>query len=163
NALLDLRPHAWELQFARAHDQLGNREFGGALESLRQIPLDSPNAERGADVLADRVSLGDAAAVSLPTSAIKQDPMLDACLQGRFAYSRAALLEAVAAFDRCREAAQVRRDYIHVRDAASFAALAAVEANAGDAIQRIDGAARLCHEQNVQSCETELLGLRAFL
>ena len=163
NALLDLRPQAWELQFARAHDQMGNREFAGALSSLKQIPLDGPDAERVADVLADRVSLGDMAAISLPTTAIKQDPMLDACLQGRFAYSRAVLREAIAAFDRCREAAQVRRDYIHARDASMFAALAAVEANAADAVQRVDGSARLCHEQNVQTCETEMLGLRAFL
>jgi DNA-binding winged helix-turn-helix (wHTH) protein len=163
NALLDLRPQAWSLQFARAHDQLGNREFAGALNSLQQIPLDIPDAEQVADVLADRVSLGDQAAASLVTRAIRADAMLDACLQGRFAYSRGALIDAVGAFDRCGEAALVRRNYLHVRTAAMFGALAAVETGAVDALQRVDAAARQCHEQNVQSCETELLGLRAFL
>lgn len=163
NALLDLRPQAWVLQFARAHDQMSRREFPGALASLQQIPRDIPDAEQVADMLADRVSLGDAAAASLVTPAIKADAMLDACLQGRFAYSRAALPEAIAAFDRCRDAAQLRRNYMHARDAAAFAGFAALEAGTPDSIQRIDGAARLCHEQNVQTCEVEMLGLRALL
>ena len=163
NALLDLRPQAWELQYARAHDQLGNREFAGALASLQQIPLDIPDAERVADVLADRAALGDALAGSLPTPAIKNDPMFDACLQARLAYSRAALAQAIGIFDQCRAAAEARRDYVHARDAAMFAALAAVEAGTADAAPRVDGAARLCHEQNVQTCEVEMLGLRAFL
>lgn len=163
NALLDLRPQAWVLQFARAHDQMGNREFAGALRSLQQIPLDIPDAEQVADALADRVSLGDAAAAAAVTPAIRGDAVLDACLQGRFANSRAALAEAIAAYDRCRDAATPRRDYIHARDAAVFAAMAALEAGAADAMQRVDGAARLCHEQNVQTCEAEMLSLRAFL
>lgn len=163
NALLDLRPQAWILQFARAHDQLANHEFPGALRSLQQIPLDIPDAAQVADVLADRVSLGDAAAAALATSAIKSDAVLDACTQGRFAYSRAALAESIADFDRCRAAAEPRRDYLHARDAAVYAALAAVEASAVDAVQRVDGAARLCHDQQMQTCETEMLGLRAFL
>jgi len=163
NALLDLRPQAWALQFARAHDQLGNHEFAGALKSLQQIPRDTPDADQLADILADRVSLGDAVAASQVTPAITRDAVLNACLQGRFAYSRGALDEAVAAFDRCRETALVRRDYLHARDAAAYAALAAVEANTADAVQRVESASRLCHEQQVQSCENELLALRAFL
>jgi DNA-binding winged helix-turn-helix (wHTH) protein len=163
NALLDLRPEAWVLQFARTHDQLANREFAGALLSLQQIPLEIPDPEQVADVLADRVSLGDQAAASSVTKAIREDAMLYACLQGRFGYSRGALTEAVAAFDRCREAAGARRDYIRARNAAVYAALAALEEGSADATQRVDGAARLCHEQNVQSCEVEMLGLRAFL
>ena len=163
NALLDLRPQAWSLQYARAHDQLGNREFAGALKSLQQIPLDIPDADQVAEVLADRVSLGDTAAVALVTPAIKADAVIDACTQGRFAYSHAEFAASIAAFDRCRETAEARRDYVHARDGAMFAALAALEAGKADAVQRIDGAARLCHEQNVQSCEVEMLGLRAFL
>jgi len=163
NALLDLRPRAWLLQYARAHDQLGNHEFAGALSSLQQIPVDIPDAAQVADVLADRVSLGDMAASSQMTSAIQADAMLDACLRGRFAYSRRALAEATVAFDRCRELAQVRRDYVHARDAGVYAAVVALDAAAADATQRVDAAARLCHDQNVQSCEAEMLGLRAFL
>jgi DNA-binding winged helix-turn-helix (wHTH) protein len=163
NALLDLRPQAWWLQFARAHDQLGNREFVGALGSLQQIPLDIPDAEQVADALADRFSLGDAAAQTLVTNAIRNDGVFDACLQGRFAYSRIDLAGAIAAFDRCHAAAEARRDYLHVRDAAVIAALAALEAGDAGAAQRVDRAARLCHEQNVQSCEVEMLGLRAFI
>jgi DNA-binding winged helix-turn-helix (wHTH) protein len=163
NALLDLRPQAWRLQFARAHDQLANREFAGALSSLQQIPLNVADADQVADVLADRVSLGDTAAASQVTPAIESDVVVKACLSGRFAYSRGALGKAIAAFDRCREAAQVRRDYYHARTAGMYAALAAVEGGDVDAVQRVDGTARLCHEQNVQSCEMEMSGLRAFL
>jgi DNA-binding winged helix-turn-helix (wHTH) protein len=163
NALLDLRPQAWSLQFGRAHDQLANREFPGALSSLQQIPLSVPDADQVADVLADRVALGDTAAAAQVTGAIENDVVVKACLDGRFAYSRGALVAAVAAFDRCREAALVRRDYFHARNAAMFAAAAALDAGAADALQRVDGAARLCHEQNVQSCEMEMLGLRTFL
>lgn len=163
NALLDLRPQAWVLQFARAHDQMGNREFAGSLQSLKQISLDGPDADQIADALADRVSLGDTAAVELVPPAISKDDMLNGYVQGRFAYSRADLQEAVAHFDRSRKAAEVRRDYVHMSDAAMFAAMAAMEAGATDATQRVDGAARLCHEQNLQTREAEMLSLRAYL
>jgi DNA-binding winged helix-turn-helix (wHTH) protein len=163
NALLDLRPQAWQLQYARAHDQLGNHEFAGALRSLQQIPMDIPDSEQVSEVLADRASLGDQDAATQVTRGIRADPMLDSCLQGRFAYSRGELAQAITAFDRCGEVAQVRRNYIHARTAAEYAALAAVDAETPDALHRADAAARLCHEQNVQSCEVEMLGLRAFL
>jgi DNA-binding winged helix-turn-helix (wHTH) protein len=163
NAMLDLRPQAWHLQYARTHDQLGNHEFAGALVSLQQIPLDIPDPGQVADILTERVALGDTIAAELVTSAIRRDPVLDAFVRGRFAYSRADLGTSIAAFDQCRDVAESRRDYLRARDADLYAAMAATEKGGADATARVDHALRLCREQNVQSCEAEMLGLRAFL
>jgi hypothetical protein len=116
-------------------------------------------------VLVDRVSLGDAAAEDLArnTPVISRDAMLDAYVHGRLAYSRRDLAGAITSFDRCRDLAEARRDYVRARTSSVFAALAALELGAPDATLRVDQSARLCHEQNVQSCEAEMLGLRAFL
>lgn len=165
NALLDLRPQAWSLQFARAHDQLANREFAGALNSLQQIPLDIPDLRQVADVLADRIALGDAAAQTLALNqrAIAHDDVLGPYLRGRVAYSRGDLAAAIAAFDLSRERAEAQRDYLLARTSSVYAALAALDAGTADATARVELAVRLCHEQNVQGCEFEMLGLRAFL
>jgi DNA-binding winged helix-turn-helix (wHTH) protein/tetratricopeptide (TPR) repeat protein len=164
NALIDLRPQAWYLQYSSAHEQLGNRELAGALRSLQQIPLDQNDSELLAEVVTDRISLGDHDAKFLATSlpAINQDPVAAAYVRGRAAYSRGDLAQAMDAFDRCRTAAGERREYAMQRRASEFGALAALESDSDDAAQRIDATIRLCHDQDEQSCETEMLGLQAF-
>lgn len=165
NALLDLRPQAWTLQYARAHDQLGARELSGALRSMQQISIDTPAANTLAEILTDRVSLGDsnAEALALKLPSITQDPVLDPFVRGRFAYSRGELRAAIEAFDRARDAAQTQRAYTIERDAAIYAALAALESSAPDAARRVDAAARLCHEQDAQLCEVEMLGFESYV
>jgi len=165
NAMLDLRPNAWVLHYARAHDQLGNRELAGALRSLQQIPLDIPDAAQVAEVLTDRRSLGDesAEALAAQSTAINNDPVLVAYVQGRMAYSRGDLAEAITQFDRCRALAEEHREYSRQGEATLFAALAALEAGTADAGQRVDATVRLAHELNIQSWEAPMLGLQAFL
>lgn len=164
NALIDLRPQAWYLQYSSAHDQLGNRELAGALRSLQQIPLDQTDGELLAEVVTDRISLGDREAKSLlkDLPAINRNPVADAYFRGRAAYSRGDLTQAMNAFDESRTAAGERRAYSMQRRASEFGALAALEADSDDAAQRIDATIRLCHDQDEQSCETEMLGLQAF-
>ena len=165
NAMLDLRPHAWVLQYARAHDQLGARELAGALRSLQQIPLDIPDTAQVAEVLADRRSLGDASAQALAAQnkAIQDDPVLSAYERGRMAYSRGDLAESIAAFDQCRNVAEEHREYSRQSEVSLFGALAALEAGRADVAQRVDATVRLAHEQNIQSWEASMLGLQAFL
>ncbi|MEO7324570.1 MAG: winged helix-turn-helix domain-containing protein [Dokdonella sp.] len=164
NALIDLRPQAWYLQYSSAHDQLGNRERAGALRSLQQIPLDQTDGELLAEVVTDRISLGDRDARSLATELppINQNPVAAAYVRGRAAYSRGDLAQAMEAFDQCRTAAGERRQYTMQRRASEFGALAALESDSDDAAQRIDATIRLCHDQDEQSCETEMLGLQVF-
>jgi DNA-binding winged helix-turn-helix (wHTH) protein len=164
NALLDLRPQAWFLHYSSAHDQLGNRELAGALRSLQQIPLDQSDGDLLAEVVTDRISLGDRAAESLATRLrpIERDPVLAAYVRGRAAYSRGDLSQAVEAFDQCRTSAEERREYALQWQASVLGALAALESGRGDAAQRTDAAIRLCHDQGEQSCEVEMLGLQAF-
>lgn len=165
NALLDLRPRAWFLQYSRSHDQLGRRELAGALRSLQQIPLDIPDARQLAEVLADRVALGDTAAVqiALDLRAVATDPVLSAYLEGRIAYSRGDLAASVAAFDRCRGVAEERRAYEYQLRGSAFAALAAVESGAADAAARVHAAALLSAEQLRRTQEVEMLGLGVFV
>jgi tetratricopeptide (TPR) repeat protein len=165
NAMLDLRPHAWVLHYARAHDQLAGRELAGALRSLQQIPLDIPDAAQVAEVLTDRRSLGDESAEPLAAqnTAINNDLVLAAYVRGRMAYSRGDLADSIAAFDRCRVLAEEQRQYSRQGEATLFAALAALEAGTADAGQRVDATVRLAHEQNIQSWEAAMLGLQAFL
>ncbi|MDC8011005.1 winged helix-turn-helix domain-containing protein [Tahibacter soli] len=165
NALLDLRPQAWFLQYSRAHSQLANRELAGALRSLQQIPLDIPDARQLAEVLGDRVALGDAAAAdeALRAKAIAADPVLSAYLQGRIAYSRGDLPAAIAAFDRSAGVAEEHRVYEYRLRASNFAVLAALDAGAADAAARIDAAVRLAREQDRADIAAELRGFEAFL
>lgn len=165
NALLELRPQAWFLQYSRAHNQLANRELPGALRSLRQIPLDIPDARQLAEVLGDRVALGDpdAAAAAHSSAAIVSDPVLSAYLDGRIAYSRGDLAAAIAAFDRSGAVAEEQRVYEYRLRAANFAVLAALDAGAHDAAARIDATARLAREQDRADIEAELFAFEAFL
>ncbi|HEX6833185.1 MAG TPA: winged helix-turn-helix domain-containing protein [Rudaea sp.] len=164
NALLDLRPQAWSLQYARAHDQIATREMAGALRSLQQIDVDAPVPGVIADILVDRISLGDpqAEAIALRRSGIAGDPVLEPFVRGRAAYSRGDLAGAIAAFDRSRDAAQTRRQYARESESAIDAAVAAVQASAPDAARRLDAAARLCHQQDSIGCEVEMRGLQSF-
>lgn len=165
DALLALRPQAFNLQFARAHDQLAHHELAGALRSLRQIPVPASDAERAASVLLDRVSLGDPAAVGEARAhpAIAADPVFSQLVAGRLAYSAGELDAAVAAFDRGRELAAERREYRRQREFAQLAALAATERDDALALPHVLAAARLCHEQDALGCEAVMLGFQAFL
>lgn len=165
NAALDLRPSAWHLQYTRAHDQLAMREFAGALRSLQQMPADLPDVQVLTDVLADRISLGDAAAEALAARqpAIAADPVLAPYLAGRIAYSHGRLAEAIAAWDRSAAAAEEIRQYGRQLTALEYASLAAVELATADAGQRLAATRRLCQTLSRQDCETAMLGFLAVL
>lgn len=165
NAALDLRPSAWHLQYTRAHDQLAMREFAGALRSLQQMPADLPDVQVLTDVLADRISLGDAAAEALAARqpAIAADPVLAPYLTGRIAYSHGHLAEAIAAWDRSAAAAEEIRQYGRQLSAVEYASLAAVELATADAGQRLAATRRLCQTLSRQDCETAMLGFLAVL
>jgi DNA-binding winged helix-turn-helix (wHTH) protein len=165
NAALDLRPSAWHLQYTRAHDQLAMREFAGALRSLQQMPPDLPDVQVLADVLADRISLGDTAAETLAARqpAIAADSVLAPYLAGRIAYSHGRLAEAIAAWDRSAAAAEEIRQYGRQLTATEYASLAAVELATADAGQRLAATRRLCQTLSRQDCETAMLGFLAVL
>lgn len=165
NALLDLRPGAWHFQYTRAHNQLATREFAGALRSLQQIPLDLPDNQLMADVLADRVSLGDRAAADLPAQqpGITGNAVLEPYVRGRIAYSESRLADAVAAWDQSAAAAVEIRQYERQLTASEEASLAAFEAGAADALPRIAATRRLCQAQARLDCETAMLGFLAVI
>lgn len=165
NALLALRPDAWHFQYTRAHNQLANREFAGALRSLQQIPLDLPDASLLADVLADRVSLGDRAAATLPAQQpdIARNAVLEPYVRGRIAYSEGRLADAVAAWDQSAAAAVEIRQYERQLGASEAASLAAFELGTADALPRIAATRRLCQAQARLDCETAMLGFLAVI
>lgn len=165
NAALDLRPQASFLQYASAHDQLAHRETAGALRALERIDPHGLEGEIAAEVVADRVSLGDGAAAALADelSAIHANTVLSAYTQGRIAYSRGELDSAVALFEQCRLRATDQREYAMQEMAAVLAALAATEAGRPDAAAYIDTAKRVCNEQSDLDCEVEMLGFEAFV
>jgi hypothetical protein len=165
NALLTLRPQAWYLQFSSAHDQLANRELAGALRSLQQIPLDSADADLLAEMVSDRISLGDPAGPALATSlrTLAQDPVQSLYVRGRAAYSRGDLQAAIDALDQCGRVAGERREYEVQQQANVLGAVAAIELDRADAAHRADAATRFCHDQGDVGCEVEMLGLSAFV
>lgn len=165
NALLDLRPQAWHFQYTRAHDQLAQREFAGALRSLQQVPLDLPDTQVLADVLVDRISLGDraAAGLALEHPRIAGDVLLASYVRGRIAYSEGRLAAAMAAWDESARSAAEIRQYQRERTASELASLAAFELRAADAPTRLGATRRLCQAQQRRDCETAMLGLLTVL
>lgn len=165
NALLALRPGAWHFQYTRAHNQLATREFAGALRSLQQIPLTLPDASLLADVLVDRVSLGDRAAAALPAQqpAIAANAVLEPYVRGRIAYSEGRLADAIAAWDQSAAAAVEIRQYERQLSASEEASMAAFELGAADALPRIAATRRLCQAQARLDCETAMLGFLAVI
>lgn len=165
SALVDLRPAAWHFQYTRAHTQIANREFAGALRSLQQMPLTIPDIPVLADVLADRVSLGDRAAAALPAQqpAIARDRVLAPYVRGRIAYSERQLADAIAAFDEAAAAAAEIGHYERQLSSSEYASVAAVELGAADALPRLAATRRLCQAQHRQDCEMAMLGFLAVL
>jgi len=164
DALLDLRPDAWALQYARAHDQIATHELTGALRSLRQIDVRGLDPSVVAEVLADRFALGDTTAEHAVGSdaAIWQDPVLSHFLRGRIAYSQRQLDAAIREFDQSAAEAEASRQYARQREGAIDGAIAALEAKAPDTVKRLTTAGRLCHDQDAGNCEVEMLALQAF-
>lgn len=165
DAMLDLRPGAWLLQHARSHTALARRDFAAARQALRAIPLDVTDAALLADVLADRVSLGDAEAETLApgVTAVWTDPALGPYLRARFAWSHAQAAEAATLFGQCAEAAAAQGANDPRLGCLRYAALAAAEAGSGAALRLADTAARLGRELGYFVQETDMWGLEAFL
>lgn len=165
NAVLELRPAAWRMQYARAHVLLADRDFAGALRSLQQVPTRGPEAGLLADVLADRLSLGDpaAAAMARELPAIAGNPTLRAYLQGREAYSAGRLAEAIAALDESARHARQAGDYLRQIMATELAGIAAFEAASADTLPRLSATRRLCQDRGRLDCVATALGLQAVM
>lgn len=165
NAALELRPAAWRMQYARAHVLLAGRDFAGALRSLQQVPVRGPEPGLLADVLADRISLGDAGAAALARElpAIAGNPTLRTYLQGREAYSAGRLTEALAALDESARHAQQAGDYLRQIMASELAGIAAFELAGADTVSRLSATRRLCQDRGRFDCVATALGLQAVL
>ncbi|MCQ4165843.1 winged helix-turn-helix domain-containing protein [Tahibacter harae] len=165
NAALELRPAAWRMQYARAHVLLADRDFAGALRSLQQVPTRGPEAGLLADVLADRLSLGDPAVAAMARAlpAIAGNPTLRTYLQGREAYSAGRLAEAVAALDESARHAQQAGDYLRQIMATELAGIAAFEAASADTLPRLSATRRLCQDRGRFDCVATALGLQAVM
>lgn len=165
NAALELRPSAWRMQYTRAHVLLADRDFAGALRSLRQVPMRVPESGLLADVLADRVSLGDAEAASIARElpAIAGNPMLRSYVRGREAYSAGRLAEAIAALDESAQHAQESGDYQRQVVAGEVAGLAAFELGSADTLPRLSALRRLCQDRGRFDCAAMALGLQAVM
>ncbi|GMV31146.1 MAG: hypothetical protein AMXMBFR59_32710 [Rhodanobacteraceae bacterium] len=165
NAALELRPSAWRMQYTRAHVLLADRDFAGALRSLRQVPTHVPESGLLADVLADRVSLGDAEAASIARElpAIAGNPVLRTYLQGREAYSAGRLAEAIADLDESARLARESGDYQRQVMAGELAGMAAFELGSADTLPRLSALRRLCQDRGRFDCVATALGLQAVL
>lgn len=165
DALLEQRPSAWLLQHTRSHVALARRDFATALRALRAVPFDIPDATLLADVLADRVSLGDGEAQTAARGvvAVWDDAVLGPYLRARFAWSRGDPAQAVAQYAQCARAAAERQANDNRLECARHAALAAADAGSDDAVRLADAAARLSHELGFFVQEADQWGLEAFL
>ena len=88
-ALLELRPRAWFLRFARSHLLISRGLKEAALSELQQIDVQNLNHRRLVDAIADRAAFGDLAgarelADNLPPST---DPVGLAVLKARLKYT----------------------------------------------------------------------------
>ena len=166
DALLNLRPGAWLLQHTRSHAALSRRDFATSLKALRAIPLGISDTSLLADVLADRVSLGDgsAEAAAWTVAALRNDATLAPYLRARFAWSHGDAMQAVTQFEQCVATAAAKPHLNDIRHECSrFAALAAADAGSDDAVRLADAAARLARELGYFMQETDMWGLEAFL
>ena len=165
NAALELRPSAWRMQYTRAHVLLADRDFAGALRSLQQVPTRVPEAGLLADVLADRVSLGDtdAAAIAREHPAMAGNPVLRPYLQGREAYSAGRLADAIAALDESARRAQESGDYQRQLIAGELAGMAAFELGSADTLPRLSALRRLCQDRGRLDCAATALGLQSVM
>jgi tetratricopeptide (TPR) repeat protein len=104
-SMLELRPSAWRLRLALAHQHLSRRELPAALAQLKLIDVSRPDDRRLTNVLADRASLGDIAGATrdLERSRLSQRPPLLAFTRGRIAWSRGDATEAVRQFENAVE------------------------------------------------------------
>jgi serine/threonine protein kinase len=102
---LDLRPDAWRLRLAAAHNYLGHRDREAARRELQQIDVQKPDDRRLMFVLADRASLGDAdgAERDLRRSRLIRRPPLLHYTEARIAWSRGDAKRAAALYDRAAD------------------------------------------------------------
>lgn len=106
-SVLDLRPGAWRLRLAAAHNYLGHRDREAARRELQQIDVQKPDDRRLMFVLADRASLGDADGAERDlrrTSLVEQPPLLH-YTEARIAWSRGDAKRATELYDRAAQEA----------------------------------------------------------
>jgi hypothetical protein len=104
---LDLRPGAWRLRLAAAHNYLGHRDREAARRELQQIDVQKPDDRRLMFVLADRASLGDADGAERDlrrTRLVEQPPLLH-YTEARIAWSRGDVQRATGLYDRAAQEA----------------------------------------------------------
>jgi DNA-binding winged helix-turn-helix (wHTH) protein len=166
SALLAVRPSAWYLQLARAHYHLSQREPAAALVDLRQIPIAGLDSISLALVLADRASLGDAAAAErdLAAGGLRGQEALTWYVRGRMALSARHPAAAVAAFDRELDLAQRRNQPDLIADARLLGGVAAcASGDLAGAASRFDLAAAVAGDRHLPDDVASALGLGAYL
>ncbi len=166
SAMLAVRPSAWYLRLARAHYHLGQREPAAALADLRQIPIAGLDSISLALVLADRASLGDAAAAErdLAAGGLRGQEALTWYVRGRMALSERQPAAAVAAFDRELDLAQRRNQPDLIADARLLGGVAAcASGDLAGAASRFDLAAAVAGDRHLPDDVASALGLGAYL
>lgn len=164
DAMLDLRPNAWRLHLAIAHQHMSQREFGRALAAYRRVPLDALGPAVMVYVLSDRASLGDADAVAaeLDAGRLAHSPALEACVRARLAYTRGRWAQAVAESDRAVALADADRAYDNAMKIAEVGALAAFAGGDAGATARFSRVLARCGEGR-SLCVVRMRGFLAVL
>ncbi|MBL8300957.1 MAG: winged helix-turn-helix domain-containing protein [Rhodanobacteraceae bacterium] len=164
DAMLDLRPNAWRMQFALAHYHMARRAFATALAAYRRVPLDKPGPGVLVYVLSDRASLGDIDAVEAELAAgrLRNAPMLEAYVQARLAYAGKHWDEAILAADRAQALADGERAYDNAARMAELAALASYASGHSDAGERFTRLLPRCAGKQI-ACRAGYLGFLAIV
>jgi DNA-binding winged helix-turn-helix (wHTH) protein/tetratricopeptide (TPR) repeat protein len=163
-AMLDLRPQAWRLHLALAHQYMARRQFSQALAAYRRVPLDQPGPGVIVYVLSDRASLGDADAIAaeLASGLLRHDPGLQAYVQARLAYTRGQWQEAISAAERAQSLAEATRAQDNATNMAELAAVAALMQGSSDAAERFQRLLSRC-DTTRSICRARTLGFLAVL
>jgi DNA-binding winged helix-turn-helix (wHTH) protein/tetratricopeptide (TPR) repeat protein len=142
-ALLDIRPDAWRMHYARAHlmELLGMRE--AALAEMQQIEVTEYGNRKLESVIADRASFGDVAGALAMLNRLgpASSPAVFAFLNGRIAWSRADMPGALDFFESAVDLAfDSGRLDIHRRALIYAGALLALAGENQRAIERLEQA-----------------------
>lgn len=124
-AVLDQRPHAWQMRTARAHLLLTRDMDAAALDELQQIEVPAFTHRKLAMAGADRASLGDVAGAQdvLDRAQDSLDVPEREFLRGRIAWSRGDLPAAQAAFEAAIEAGRRRARFALLQRATLYVGL----------------------------------------
>ena len=124
-AVLDQRPHAWQMRTARAHLLLTMDMDDAALDELQQVEVTAFTHRKLAMAVADRASLGDVAGAQavLDRAQDSLDVPEREFLRGRIAWSRGDLSAAQAAFEAAVEAGRRRARFALLQRATLYVGL----------------------------------------